>query len=100
MGIASMNATIDNKQKLLKNGKDKPFTKMNGASSNFRGYKPYVLPYIQPHKLRQIRLKVKRENRKLFSKNFIIGTVVISALILWFEIFLNKTSLQGPIFKL
>lgn len=84
MGIASMNATINNNRKLLKNGKRKPFSKMNGASNKIRSYKPYVSPYVQPHKLRRIRLKVKRENRKLFIKKLIIGTIVMGVLLVWF----------------
>jgi hypothetical protein len=84
MGIASMNATIHNNRKLLKNGKRKPFSKMNGASSKIRSYKPYVLPYVQPHKLRRIRLKTKRENRKLLIKKLIVGSIVLGVLLVLF----------------
>ncbi len=78
-----MNATINNNRKLLKNGKRVPFTKMNGGSSNTKGYKPYVLPKLQPHVLRRVRRKVKRENRKLLIKKLLITTIVLLVLLYW-----------------
>lgn len=78
-----MNATINNNRKLLKNGKRKPFTKMNGGSSKSKTYKPYVLPSIEPHKLRRIRLKVKRENRRLLIKKLVIATLILLGIIYW-----------------
>lgn len=77
MGIASMNATIGNNRKLLKNGKREPFTKMNGASSKTHGYKRYALPHMFPHKLRRVRIKTKRQNRRLLIKKSIIGFVTL-----------------------
>ncbi len=76
-----MNATIQNNRNLLKNGKRKPFTKMNGGTSKKDGYKPYVLPQLQPHVLKRIRLKVKRQQRKLLVKKIVtavIGLIVIT----------------------
>lgn len=81
--ISSMNATINNNRKLLKNGKRVPFTKMNGGSSKTKGYKPYVLPRLQPHVLRRVRRKVKRENRKLLIKKLLITTIVLLVLLYW-----------------
>ncbi|WCO01089.1 hypothetical protein [Psychroserpens ponticola] len=81
--ISSMNATINNNRKLLKNGKRKPFTKMNGASSKKKGYKPYVFPQIEPHKLRRIRIKVKKENRKLLIKKLITATIILLGITYW-----------------
>ncbi len=81
--ISSMNATINNNRKLLKNGKRVPFTKMNGGSSKTKGYKPYVLPKLQPHVLRRVRRKVKRENRKLLIKKLLITTIVLLVLLYW-----------------
>jgi hypothetical protein len=81
--ITSMNVTINNNRKLLKNGKRIPFTKMNGGSSKNKGYKPYVLPQIEPHKLRRIRVKIKRENRKLLIKKLIITTVILIVVMYW-----------------
>jgi hypothetical protein len=78
-----MNASINNNRKLLKNGKRVPFTKMNGGSSKKQNYKPYVLPYTEPHKLRRIRLKVRREYRKLLVKKIIIGCVTLVLMILY-----------------
>lgn len=78
-----MNATINNNRKLLKNGKRVPFTKMNGGSSKTKGYKPYVLPRLQPHVLRRVRRKVKRENRKLLIKKLLITTIVLLVLLYW-----------------
>ncbi|WP_033960149.1 hypothetical protein [Psychroserpens jangbogonensis] len=83
MGIASMNASINSNRKLLKNGKRKPFTKMNGGSSKSKGYKPYVLPKLQPHVLKRIRLKVKRENRKLLIKKLVIGFITLVLMLLY-----------------
>lgn len=83
MGIGSMNATINNNRKLLKNGKRKPFTKMNGVSSKKRSYKPYVLPKLQPHILKRIRFKVKRENRKLLIKKLIIIIITLLLISFW-----------------
>jgi len=82
--ISSMNATINNNRKLLKNGKRKPFTKMNGGSSKKKGYKPYVLPKLQPHVLKRIRLKVKREHRKLLIKKLVIATIILLVITYWF----------------
>lgn len=83
--ISFMNATLNNNRKLLKNGKRKPFTKMNGGSSNKNNYKPYVLPKLQPHVLRRVRLKVKRENRKLLIKKIVVGFITIIVMILYFN---------------
>lgn len=83
MGIATMNATINNNRKLLKSGKRKPFTKMNGGSSKKKGYKPYVLPQLQPHVLKRIRYKVKRDNRRLLVKKQIIGFVTLVIMIIY-----------------
>lgn len=81
--MSSMNITINNNRKLLKNGKRKPFTKMNGGSSKKKSYKPYVLPSIEPHKLRRIRLKVRRQNRRLLIKKLVIGTIILLGIIYW-----------------
>ncbi|MBR9847222.1 MAG: hypothetical protein GYB35_14485 [Algicola sp.] len=78
-----MNVTLKNNRKLLKNGKRKPFTKMNGGSGKIQTYKPYSLPKLQPHILRRIRRKVKKENRKLFIKKLLIAIVVLMLLLLW-----------------
>nr|WP_321226712.1 hypothetical protein [uncultured Psychroserpens sp.] len=84
MGISSMNSTINNNRKLLKNGKRVPFTKMNGGSSRKLGYKQYVMPKVSPHVLRRIRIKTKRGNRRLLIKKIIIGTIVGSIVLYWF----------------
>ncbi|WP_425077724.1 hypothetical protein [Psychroserpens sp. S379A] len=81
--ISFMNVTLNNNRKLLKNGKRKPFSKRNGGSSKTSSYKPYVLPRLQPHVLRRIRLKVKRENRRLLIKKLIIGTLVLLLITYW-----------------
>ena len=83
MGIGQMNATINNNRKLLKNGKRKPFTKLNGGSNKKKGYKPYVLPQLQPHALKRIRLKVKREHRKLLIKKIIIAAITLLGIMYW-----------------
>lgn len=76
MGISSMNATINNNRKLLKNGKRKPFAKMNGGSGKKQNYKPYVMPEVSPHVLRRIRIKTRKQNRRLFIKQIIIAITV------------------------
>jgi hypothetical protein len=81
--ISSMNASINNNRKLLKNGKRKPFTKMNGGSRKKKGYKPYTFPQIEPHKLRRIRIKVKREQRKLLIKTILITIIILLGLLFW-----------------
>ncbi|MFT5848950.1 MAG: type III secretory pathway component EscT [Psychroserpens sp.] len=84
MGISAMNGIISNNRKLLKNGKRVPFTKMDGRSSKKQGYKLYVMPCVFPHVLRRVRIKVKRENKRLFLKKIIIGTIVGLAMLYWF----------------
>ncbi|MEH6535249.1 MAG: hypothetical protein V7719_02565 [Psychroserpens sp.] len=84
--IGSMNATLNNNRKLLKNGRRKPFTKMNGGSGKKQGYKPYVLPKVSPHVLRRVRIKTRRQNRRLLKKQIIIGTVVFVVVFYWFYI--------------
>jgi hypothetical protein len=74
--MGTMNSVINNNRKLLKNGKRKPFTKMNGGSGKKQGYKTYVLPEVSPHVLRRIRIKTLRENRRLLIKQLIIGIIV------------------------
>lgn len=81
--ISSMNASLNNNRKLLKNGKRKPFTKMNGGSSEKQNYKPYVLPKLQPHVLKRIRLKTRRQNNRLVIKKLVIGIIVILILTYW-----------------
>ena len=83
MGFESINITINNNRKLLKNRKRIPFTKTNGGSSKKTGYKPYVLPKLPPHVLKRIRLKVKRENRKLLIKELIIATIILLVITFW-----------------
>jgi len=84
--IGSMNATLNNNRKLLKNGKRKPFTKMNGSSSKQLGYKQYVMPKVSPHILRRVRRKTRRGNRRLLIKKIIIGIIAGSIVLYWFYI--------------
>nr|WP_321222096.1 hypothetical protein [uncultured Psychroserpens sp.] len=83
MGISSMNITINNNRKLLKNGKRIPFTKMNGGSSKKSSYKQYVMPEVPPHILRRVRLRTKRDNRRIFIKQVITGVIVGSIVVYW-----------------
>ena len=78
-----MNASLNFNRKQLKNGKRKPFTKMNGRSGKIQTYKPYSLPKLQPHILRRIRRKVKKGNQKLFIKKLLIAIVVLMLLLFW-----------------
>ena len=82
--IGSMNATINNNRKLLKNGKRKPFTKMNGGSGKKQDYKRYVMPKVFPHVLRRVRIKIKRQNRRLLIKKTTTGIIVGSFVLYWF----------------
>lgn len=86
MGIASMNATIKNNRNLLKDGKRKPFTTSLGGYQKNRSYKPYVMPEVQPHVIRRVRIKIRRQNRRLLIKQLVIGGFV--ALVLIYLIFL------------
>ncbi|WP_431137238.1 hypothetical protein [Psychroserpens mesophilus] len=81
--MSAMNVSLNNNRKLLKNRKHKPFTKMNGGPGKTRIYKPYTLPKLQPHILRRIRLKTRRQNKRLFIKKLMIGIVVILMLTYW-----------------
>nr|WP_321245724.1 hypothetical protein [uncultured Psychroserpens sp.] len=83
MGISSMNSTINYNRGLLKNGKRVPFTKMNRGSSRELQYKKYVLPKVFPHVLRRVRVKTKRNNRRLLIKKTIIGFVTFVLMILY-----------------
>ncbi|WP_460217945.1 hypothetical protein [Psychroserpens sp. MEBiC05023] len=82
--IGSMNVTIKNNRKLLKNGKRKPFTKMNGGSSKKKMYKKYVHPEVSPHVLRRIRIKTQRYNRRMRIKKLITGVIVGVVVLYWF----------------
>lgn len=79
-----MNSVINNNRKLLKDGKRKPFSKSLGGSSKRSSYKPYVLPEVSPHVLRRIRIKTKRQNRRLLIKQICIGVIVGSIITYWF----------------
>ncbi len=97
MGISAMNSIISNNRKLLKNGKRVPFTKMDGRSSKKQGYELYVMPWVFPHVLRRVRIKVKRENKRLFLKknnyrNYCRPSYVI--LVLWHPIWINRIKFQ------
>ena len=89
MGISSMNSTLNTNRKLLKNGKRKPFTKMNGGSSKQLNYKQYIMPEVPPHILRRVRIKTKRDNRRLLIKKIIIGFVTFVLMILY-VLYLSK----------
>jgi hypothetical protein len=78
-----MNSTINYNRGLLKNGKRVPFTKMNRGSSRELQYKKYVLPKVFPHVLRRVRVKTKRNNRRLLIKKTIIGFVTFVLMILY-----------------
>ena len=82
--IGSMNASLKNNRKLLKNGKRKPFSKSLGGYHNVRSYKTYALPKVRPHVLRRVRIKIKRENRRLLIKQIIAGIFVGSIVTYWF----------------
>ena len=81
MGTLSIISIQKYNRKLLKNGKRKPFTKMNGGSSNKKNYVPYVLPQVPPNVLRRVRLKTQRENKRLLVKKTIIGFIVLVVLL-------------------
>ncbi|OUS03452.1 hypothetical protein A9Q86_00635 [Flavobacteriales bacterium 33_180_T64] len=83
--MGSMNVVINNNRKLLKNGKRKPFAKSLGGYEKSSNYKPYVLPEVSPHVLRRIRIKIKRQNRRLLIRQII--TVIIVGLLVsyWFS---------------
>ncbi|WP_091423082.1 hypothetical protein [Formosa sp. Hel1_31_208] len=82
--IGSMNASLKNNRKLLKNGKRKPFSKSLVGYHKMTPYKTYVLPEVQPHVLRRVRIKIKRENRRLLIKQIIVGVFVGSIITYWF----------------
>ena len=82
MNIA-LNNNNNNNRKLSKNGKRKSFTKRNGCSSKKKDYKSYALPKLQPHKLRRIRVKIKRENTRLLVNKIVIVTIILIAITYW-----------------
>lgn len=79
-----MNASLNNNRKLLKNGKRKPFAKMNGGSGKKQKYNTYVLPEVSAHVLRRIRIKTKRQNRRLLIKQICIGLITGSMVLYCF----------------
>ena len=87
--IGSMNAIINNNRKLLKDGKRKPFTKSVGGYSRSNGYKLYKMPEVFPHVLRRIRIKTRRQNRRLLIKQCIIGFVVLVSMIVYVTLISN-----------
>lgn len=85
--IGSMNITLKNNRKLLKNGKRPPFTKMNGTSPKKLTYKRYTLPHMFPHKIRRVRIKTRRSNRRLLIKKVIIAVIGFIGLLYWIYTF-------------
>ncbi len=83
MGIASMNLSLNTNRKLLKNGKRTPFTKMNGISKKQSHYKVYVLPQLPPHVLRRVRIRVRKQNRRMFRNQMIVGCLSVLILIVY-----------------
>lgn len=81
--IGSMNVTLKNNRKLLKNGKRPPFKKMNGVSSKKLGYKRYTLPHMFPHKIRRVRIKTQRRNRRLFFRKLLIAIIGLMIMLYW-----------------
>lgn len=77
MGISSMNSSLNMNRELLKNGKRIPFTKMNGSIKKKSNYRPYVLPQIPPHMLRRVRIRVRKQNRRMSIKKVIVGCITI-----------------------
>ncbi|WP_299338461.1 hypothetical protein [uncultured Psychroserpens sp.] len=81
--IGTMNSVINNNRKLLKDGKRKPFSKSLGGTSKKSTYKQYVLPEVSPHVLRRVRIKMKRQNRRLLIKQLVIGFVTLVLMMLY-----------------
>lgn len=81
--IGSMNVTLRNNRNLLKNGKRPPFKKMNGPSKQKSSYRRYTLPHMFPHKLRRVRIKTKRRNRKMLIRKLVIGIIGFILLLYW-----------------
>lgn len=81
--MSSMNISIKNNRNLLNNRKHKPFSKMNGGSSKKSRYKPYVFPQVRPHVLRRVRIKIKKQNRRLLIKKLMILTVILFLITYW-----------------
>lgn len=81
--IGSMNATINNNRKLLNSVRRKSLYETtirysNGKTTTNR----YALPKLPPHRLRRIRRKIRKEQRRLLIKQVIIA-IIIFALITW-----------------
>ncbi len=76
--LGSMNATLKNNRALLLNSrKRKPFNSDLGGYSREYTYRRYVHPEIFPHVLRRIRLKMKRQNRRLFRLKLCVASFVL-----------------------
>ncbi|WP_298892492.1 hypothetical protein [uncultured Psychroserpens sp.] len=84
MGISSMNAVLRNNRNLLRQKKRKPLKDFVGGYKTVSTYKVYVLPEVPPHVLRRIRIKTRRQNRRLLIKQLIIGVLVSSVILYWF----------------
>ena len=80
--IGTMNATINNNRQLLNSVRrksiyEKPFRSSKRSESN-----RYVLPELPPHVLRRIRIKIKREQRRLQLTKVVIASAVVLTLVL------------------
>ena len=83
--IGSMNISINNNRKLLDSVKRKSIYKSRVSYAKQEMTSRYVLPEVPPHVLRRIRLKIKRQQRRLLIKQLIIGLIVGGVLVYyWF----------------
>ncbi|OUR94454.1 hypothetical protein A9Q87_02105 [Flavobacteriales bacterium 34_180_T64] len=81
-GVGSMNVVLNNNKLLL--NKNNRFKKTLGGYDNKDSNQRYVMPEIRPHTLRRIRLKIQKENRRVFIKRFVLMSLFIVLLVVVF----------------
>ncbi|MCD2257608.1 hypothetical protein [Psychroserpens luteolus] len=84
--IGTMNAVLRNNRNLLRKKRRKPLKDFVGGYETVSTYKVYVLPEVPPHVLRRIRIKTRKQNRRILIKKTTVGfvTLIILLYLLYF----------------
>ena len=80
MGISAMNNAIKNNLDLLKNRKRKRFVHMPGNLGEMKKEK-YDHVILDPKVLKEIRERVRKENKQILIKRIIVFLIILASLI-------------------
>ena len=76
-----MNISIKNNRNLLRKGRRKQFKELAGGYKLSRSYMKYEMPFLFSHKLKRVRRKIQKENRRLLKVKLITAVLGLSILI-------------------